>query len=341
MKFRKSIDVVCTTFNHERYIGKTIEGILNQDVDADVRIIIHDDASTDLTKKIISSYYNRYPKKIHPIYQTENQYSKGIKIIDDIILPVVTGDYVAYCEGDDYWSDSEKLKLQMNVLEHHPGCHMCVHKVRMIKEDGSVTTKTYPDENNSSGYVNVSEVIGGGYPYQTSSYFFRGSEFRKFLNQKTKFRNLSPAGDVTCLLYFSAFGGIFYINREMSCYRRGVPTSVTMSWNQGAANDRNEHDFINRIYRLYLSYIEYDVFTFGKYHDLCMKSIVLYYVKLVILSKKYVCVKSRPRLIDILRYGGVSRTLFFIFSRCFHGIAKKIFKYREFCITRNEINSWK
>src|SRR5690625_2515156 len=82
-----------------------------------VELIIHDDASTDSTTDIIRDYESKYPHIIKPIYQEENQYSKGIKIGVKYIHPQIKGKYYAICEGDDYWIDPLKLQKQVDILE--------------------------------------------------------------------------------------------------------------------------------------------------------------------------------------------------------------------------------
>ena len=87
-------------------------------------VLIHDDASTDNTANIIREYEARYPDIIKPIYQKENQYSKGVKIGQTYLYPNAKGKYIAECEGDDYWTDPLKLQKQVEILEMHPeyGC---------------------------------------------------------------------------------------------------------------------------------------------------------------------------------------------------------------------------
>jgi len=83
-------------------------------------ILIHDDASTDGTADIIREYEAKYPDIIKPIYQRENQYSKGIKISQVYQFPRAQGKYIALCEGDDYWIDPHKLQKQVDYLERNP-----------------------------------------------------------------------------------------------------------------------------------------------------------------------------------------------------------------------------
>jgi glycosyltransferase involved in cell wall biosynthesis len=100
-------------------------------------VLIHDDASTDGTADIIREYELKYPNIIKPIYQTENQYQKGVAIGATYLYPRVQGKYIAECEGDDYWTDPYKLQKQVDFMEHHPDCGLCYSKVMMHYESMS------------------------------------------------------------------------------------------------------------------------------------------------------------------------------------------------------------
>lgn len=119
MENKPLVSICCITFNHEPYIRQAIDGFLMQKTNFPIEIIIHDDASTDNTAKIIKEYADNYPDVIFPIYQTKNQYSQGVKPLQNIVWPRARGKYIALCEGDDYWTDSNKLQKQVDFLENN------------------------------------------------------------------------------------------------------------------------------------------------------------------------------------------------------------------------------
>lgn len=119
------VSVLCIAYNHEKYIRKCLDGFVMQKTNFKFEVIVHDDASTDNTKQIIEEYNQKYPEIFVPIYETENQFSKKIAIIDDIMFPVSKGKYIAMCEGDDYWCDENKLQMQYDFMESHPECSAC------------------------------------------------------------------------------------------------------------------------------------------------------------------------------------------------------------------------
>lgn len=111
------VSVICTAYNHESYIRQCLDGFVMQKTNFSFEVLVHDDASTDRTADIIREYEAKYPDIIKPIYQNENQYSKGIAIYSKFIYPNVNGKYIAICEGDDYWIDPFKLQKQVDFLE--------------------------------------------------------------------------------------------------------------------------------------------------------------------------------------------------------------------------------
>ena len=122
------------TYNHEKYIAQCIEGILMQKTNFAFELLIHDDASTNNTAAIIKEYEKKYPNIIKPIYQTENKWSKGIKISATYQYPRAKGKYIAVCEGDDYWIDENKLQMQVDFLENNPEYGMCYTKARQYNQ---------------------------------------------------------------------------------------------------------------------------------------------------------------------------------------------------------------
>lgn len=113
------VSIICSTYNHELYIAQCLEGFLMQKTNFIFEVLVHDDASTDNTAEIISEYEHRYPQIIKPIYQKENQYSKGEDIFGKYQCARAKGKYIALCEGDDYWIDPLKLQKQVDYLEQH------------------------------------------------------------------------------------------------------------------------------------------------------------------------------------------------------------------------------
>lgn len=138
------LSICCITYNHGKFIRQALEGFVNQKTNFDYEVLIHDDASTDDTQSVIKEFSQKYPDIIKPILQTENQFSKGIDVDRVYNFPRISGEYVAMCEGDDYWTDENKLQKQVDFLDSHHDYNICFHPVKVIWEDNESKTKIYP-----------------------------------------------------------------------------------------------------------------------------------------------------------------------------------------------------
>jgi len=123
------VSIVCDVYNHGKYLRDTLEGFVSQKTNFPFEILVHDDASTDDSAKIIREYEEKYPEIIKPIYQVENQYSQKVPIDRTFQIPRIQGKYVAVCEGDDYWTDPLKLQKQYDFMEANPEYAMCTCSV--------------------------------------------------------------------------------------------------------------------------------------------------------------------------------------------------------------------
>lgn len=123
------VSVSTITYNHKDFIAKCIEGVLSQKTNFRIEYLIHDDCSTDGTTEIVRQYAEKYPDIIKPMYEQENQYSKGGPWGSIVYnYPRARGKYIALCEGDDFWTDPYKLKKQVDFMESHPDYSCCFHR---------------------------------------------------------------------------------------------------------------------------------------------------------------------------------------------------------------------
>lgn len=220
------VSAYCLVFNHEKVLRSALEGFVNQNVDFEYEVIVHDDASTDGSRAIIEEFAARYPHIIKPVYQQENQYSKGVKIIDTFILPRLSGDYIAICEGDDYWTDPEKLQMQVSFLDAHPEYAACVHNTNKLNVHTGNETRMYAESGNRDlGFEDV--VYCGGQSFHTSSVMYRRAYA---FNRPEFFAKAKTFGDYPLAIYLALSGKIRYLDRVMSVYR---------SWGDGSWTSRN------------------------------------------------------------------------------------------------------
>lgn len=275
------VSVLCTAFNHGKYIRRCLEGFVAQKTDFRFEIIVHDDASTDDTADIIREFESRYPDLIRPIYQTVNQYSQKISIMREHIMPRVQGRFVALCEGDDFWVDESKLQQQVNAMLAHPECRMCTHRVAEVLEDGTPDGTLFPASSVAQGVLDSRTFleIGQYYSFHTSSYFFHTEDYREYIFNPPEFVRKSTVGDEAHLMYFGQLGPVFYIDRVMSHYRRGVAGSWTAR--QRASTEKA----LLHPKRMVETFRSFDLYTGGRFHDLMVRRISRQMAIVAILEK--------------------------------------------------------
>lgn len=227
------VSICCMAHNHAPFIRKCLDGFLMQEPPTGVskdepwfEILIHDDASTDGTDKIIKEYAAKYPDKIFPLYEEENQYSKG-KVIDAYNYDRARGRYIAVCEGDDFWNDAYKLQKQVEFLDANPEYSVCFHRAKHY----NVYTKEYTDD--ACGYllkdkeavdITIDDFFDRWYT-QSLSELFRVSMYDKSLCYQYKYYR--DMHEITYLLtqgkgrLMAFYGGVY------NMHNGGVHSLVT------------------------------------------------------------------------------------------------------------------
>lgn len=211
MKTEPLVSICCVTYNHENFIKDSIEGFLIQKTTFPIEIIIHDDASTDDTARIIQEYTNQYPELFVTILQEKNQYSQGVKPYPNFVFPRAKGKYIAMCEGDDYWTDATKLKRQVDFLEKNKSYAGIAENAIVLNDNG----EKHLFGKKPSRDVSIKELIKGR-QFATASTLFRNNitippYFKEFI-----------AGDTPLMILILQKGPIYYNNTVSSVYRRGA-----------------------------------------------------------------------------------------------------------------------
>ena len=219
------VTVSCTAYNHEKFIRDALEGFIMQKTNFRFEVIVHDDASTDNTAEIIREYEIKYPAIIKPIYQKENQWSKGIKPSARFVWPKARGKYLALCEGDDYWTDPLKLQKQVDFLQANKNYAGAFHYTKKIIEGYDISKdRLYGFHGTKLDFESV-DTISPVSPWHTSSFVFRN----EFLEIPSWFYSV-PSGDMALFSIISKYGKIRCIPEIMSVYRKnegGVTKSAT------------------------------------------------------------------------------------------------------------------
>lgn len=286
------VSILCFAYNQEEYIKDAIEGFLIQKVNFNYEIIIHDDASTDRTASVIREYEAKYPQIIKGVYQEENQYQK--RSLDKEYYGSVTretekyikGKYVAFCEGDDYWIDENKLQIQVEYLETHPECIMILHDaVRVNCNTGKIDViRAFQNGNRNLSEEELIMQYNGHPP--TASTVCRTEAYKR-----KDFFLMAPGGDYSWQLYACALGKVYYSNRIMSVYRifsnGSVSNNVSNSKSEKLLFDLGMLDFL----------IKYDKFTNRKFHD-------------------WIWVKTYQYIYDMCYLAGDEQTIYELVEKC-------------------------
>lgn len=226
------VSIICNAFNHEPFIKDALDGFVMQKTNFKFEVLVHDDASSDKTADIIRGYEKKYPDIIKPIYETENQYSKGN--LKKIQYGRAKGKYIAFCEGDDFWTDENKLQLQYDALEAHPEIDMCAHAAVMVKEFNK-SVMGYVKPAHCDTVLSPEQVIcGGGAYFATASLFCRA----KIIKERMEF-NIFMGVDYTLQIQGSLHGGVYYIANTMCAYRirmSGSWSAVTLKSSESRIN---------------------------------------------------------------------------------------------------------
>lgn len=140
MSVKPIVSVHMLTYNHESCIAEAIEGVINQKANFLFELVIGEDCSTDNTRKIVLDYQRRFPHIIKVIKSDDNvgMLSNSLRT-----TKACTGKYLAYCEGDDYWHNPNKLQIQVDFLEKNANYGMVHSNANLFNTSSGKLTESY------------------------------------------------------------------------------------------------------------------------------------------------------------------------------------------------------
>lgn len=206
------VSVLVVTYRHERYIGDALDGILSQETDFEVEVIVGDDCSDDGTRRVIRDYQSRHPGRIRTVFPEANLGDGGKPMFAETVR-IARGEFLAVLDGDDYWTSPSKLQRQVEFLERHPECPACFHDVLMMREDGSAPSVRYNGEGFPT-WSGLTEAIRLNFVAACAPMFRRGV----IQPLPASFWTL-PWGDYPLLIAAAECGPIGYIDEVMGVYR--------------------------------------------------------------------------------------------------------------------------
>ncbi len=266
------VTIFCLTYNHIDYIKSALEGFLMQKTQYTYNVLVFDDASTDGTSEVLREYKREYPDVFDIYIAAENTYNLPIrqKILRQLYRKYVKGKYVAWCEGDDYWTDCNKLQLQVDFMEKNPECSMTAHASCWIDCRNNETTEYRPYQDNR--YLLDEEIIlQANGNLSTASLVMRKEVF---LREDASFP-ICDVEDFPMQLFALCKGKIFYFNRNMSVYRYMHIGSWSLE-NDSLFEKKSIHtygmiDFLKK----------FDDYTSKKYHAILRQKCAIYLYGLI------------------------------------------------------------
>jgi glycosyltransferase involved in cell wall biosynthesis len=215
------VSIRCITYQHVNFIRDAIEGFLMQETTFPVEILIHDDASTDGTADIVREYQAEYPQLIRTVLQTENQWSKGREAWRRARRPfeeMVRGEFVALCEGDDYWTSPQKLQRQVMALKAAAACSACIHNAWEV--DSATGSKRIFNTTCRMPRFTLREMLRHEFVVPTASMVIRTLLWEKLSRVNASWLEKTLVGDRPMQLLLLDSGPFVYIDEIMSVYRR-------------------------------------------------------------------------------------------------------------------------
>ncbi len=209
MNMQPKVSVMMITYNQEQFIDEAIRGVVLQQTSFPFELIIGDDCSTDFTTEKCRQWQAKYPDVITLLPREENL---GVQRNYIDVYNHCRGEYIAVCEGDDYWCDKSKLQRQVEYMDAHCECTVCFHRVVNYFVDTNTMSLSNGGQRQDT---TVDDLAKSNYITNLSVMYRRGvfGELPRWVEQVT-------APDYTFHMLHASKGVIHYINRPMAVYRQ-------------------------------------------------------------------------------------------------------------------------
>lgn len=219
--------VECVVYNHEKFLRECLDSLVGQKTNFPFVVVVHDDKSTDSSAQIILEYKEKYPDIVVPALETENQWSKKDGSLQRRMYEAVQTfhpKYVAICEGDDYWTDMDKLQKQYDILEQDESLMAVATESIVVDKNSNLLHHTSTKQRESRRY-NLRQFFAENPLYPTASVFWRNSHpeevERMFEHTITQY-----VDDWNLWIAIHIFGDFYFTTENMVAYRI-QPNSIT------------------------------------------------------------------------------------------------------------------
>ncbi len=174
---------------------------------------------------------------------------------------------MAFCEGDDFWTDENKLQIQYDIMEKDPNCHFCVHKVISVSESGKDLNITFPNFKLKEKTMSPEEILTfSSNEFRLNSYFIRREDYENYISNFVIIRQMFlmyGIGDVPLFLYFGHLNKTYYINKVMAKYRKNSLGSWSLK-----TKSKSKNYLLQKCTNYIKDMKELDKYTLYKYHKI-------------------------------------------------------------------------
>lgn len=238
------LSIVVITYGHEKYIKQSLESILMQKINFKYEIIIGEDCSPDKTREILREYEKNYPNKFTMIYRNTNIGAR--KNSYDVHMRC-RGKYIAYLEGDDYWTDETKLQKQVEFLENNKEFIAVTNKVIVVDENGEVKNEKYPCCKEC--IYSLKHYKKDLLPSQAGSIVKR-NYYRDFFNDNSILGDPEMwPGDRLHALVMVSLGKVYCMKEVMSAYRHVRSSGTSFSATQHKKTNKQRLNYYTKLLR--------------------------------------------------------------------------------------------
>ena len=221
METQPVVSVLMITYNHERYIAQAIEGVLNQQTQYSCELVIGEDCSTDRTREIVLDYQRRYPHIIRVITSNANV---GMHQNFYRTAMACSGEYVAMCEGDDWWHDPAKLQTQVSYLRQYPDVCLLAADAYRASDDGTIQSEVRDCKHRTAiTYASFDDLMLGRQVIFTPTAVFKRLELLEILTSTPELTSFSyPMIDVQLWFELSRRGKVVIMTARLATYRHSI-----------------------------------------------------------------------------------------------------------------------
>jgi glycosyltransferase involved in cell wall biosynthesis len=233
------VSVAITSFNSEDWLSRAVDSVLQQRTSFPLEIVIGDDASQDATVSVANSYRKRYPQMIVVVERSKNV---GIQRNYYETFEQCRGKFIAWLDADDYWTDPDKLTVQVGTMESDESINACCHFVRWVSNTGELVRDRYPSI--GPGRYGLEEILRHNF-LPSPSVMFRNGIHR---NLPDWYFDLAPTTDWPIWVLAALSGSIVLLDRVMADYVLNPDSSLMgkgdMYWYQ---TDARFYEYIESV----------------------------------------------------------------------------------------------